>query len=84
MARFLAIVNIFVGSSIVADVMNTLAQMPNVEEVYEVTGEFDIVTLVSTADMDEFQDFLEKKIFKIQGIRGLCYKGLQEIGGQVG
>jgi len=67
-ARFLAIVNIFVGSSIVADVMNTLAQMPNVEEVYEVTGEFDIVTLVSTADIEEFRDFLKNKILKIPGV----------------
>ena len=81
MARFLALVNIFVGSTIITQVMDTLAQFPNVEEIYEVTGESDIVTLISTANVDEFQNFLENKIFKIQGIRGLCYKELQEIGG---
>jgi DNA-binding Lrp family transcriptional regulator len=64
--------------------MTTLSQFPNVEEVYEVTGESDIVTLISTANIGEFHDFLENNIFKIQGIRGLCYKELQEIGGQVG
>ena len=51
------------------DVVKALSQMPNVEEVYEVTGEFDVVTLVSAADIEEFRDFLKNKLLKIKGIK---------------
>ena len=51
------------------EVVQALSQLSNVEELYEVTGEFDVVTLVSVADMDEFRDFLKNKVLKIKGIR---------------
>jgi len=67
--RLLAFVDIFVESPTLDDVVNALNQLPNVEEIYEVTGEFDIVTLVSAADIEEFRDFLKNKLLKIKGIR---------------
>ena len=51
------------------DVVQALSKLSNVEELYEVTGEFDIVTLVSVADIDEFRDFLKNKLLKIKGVR---------------
>lgn len=69
MARLLAFVDIFVESPALDDVVNSLNQLPNVEEIYEVTGEFDIVTLVSAADIEEFRDFLKNKLLKIKGIK---------------
>jgi DNA-binding Lrp family transcriptional regulator len=69
MAGLLAFVNIFVESPTLDDVVRALAEMPNVEELYEVTGEFDIVTLVSAADIEEFRDFLKNKLLKIKGIK---------------
>jgi DNA-binding Lrp family transcriptional regulator len=51
------------------DVVQALSKLPNVEELYEVTGEFDIVTLVSTADIEEFRDLLKNKILKINGVK---------------
>lgn len=51
------------------NVVQALSQLSNVEELYEVTGEFDIVTLVSVADIDEFRDFLKNKLLKIKGIK---------------
>ena len=51
------------------DVVKALNQLPNVEEIYEVTGEFDVVTLVSAADIEEFRDFLKNKLLKIKGIK---------------
>ena len=51
------------------EVVQALSKLPNVEELYEVTGEFDVVTLVSVADIDEFRDFLKNKVLKIKGIR---------------
>lgn len=61
--------NIFVESPCLDEVVQALSKLSNVEELYEVTGEFDVVTLVSVADVDEFRDFLKNKVLKIKGIR---------------
>jgi DNA-binding Lrp family transcriptional regulator len=37
--------------------------------LYEVTGEFDIVSLVSATDMEGFRDLLKNKILKIRGVK---------------
>ena len=50
-------------------VIQALAQLPNMEELYEVTGEFDIVSLVSASDIEEFRDILKNKIMKIKGVK---------------
>lgn len=69
MARLLAFVDIFVESTTLDDVVKALSQLPDVEELYEVTGEFDIVSLVSAADMEGFRDLLKNKILKIRGVK---------------
>jgi len=69
MPRLLVFVNIFVDSSSLDDVLKALSQLSNVEELYQVTGEYDIVALVSAADIDEFRDFLKYKILKIEGVK---------------
>ena len=65
----MAFVNIFVESPNLDDVVRELSKLSNVEELYEVTGEFDIVTLVSAADIEEFRDFVKNKLLKINGVR---------------
>jgi DNA-binding Lrp family transcriptional regulator len=69
MARLLAFVNIFVDSPHMDEVVQALAELPNMEELYEVTGEFDIVSLVSANDIEEFRDTLKNKIMKIRGVK---------------
>jgi len=69
LARLLAFVDIFVDSPTMDEVVLALEKLPNVEELYEVTGEFDIVTLVSAADIEEFRDTLKNKILKIHGVK---------------
>ena len=69
MARLLVFVNIFVESLSLDDVTKALCELPNVEELFQVTGEFDLVALVSAASIEEFRDFLKYKILKIKGIR---------------
>jgi len=69
MAKLLAFIDIFVDSPLLGDVVEALVEFPNVEEIYEVTGEFDIVTLVSTEGIEEFRDFLKSKILKIPGVK---------------
>ncbi|HUK27934.1 MAG TPA: Lrp/AsnC ligand binding domain-containing protein [Candidatus Acidoferrales bacterium] len=69
MSRILVFVNIFVESPTLADVVQALAQYSSVEELYEVTGEYDIRAVVSAASIEEFRDFLKYKILKINGVR---------------
>jgi DNA-binding Lrp family transcriptional regulator len=69
LTRLLAFVDIFVDSPTMDEVVQALGKIPNIEELYEVTGEFDIVTLVSAADIEEFRDTLKNKILKIHGVK---------------
>jgi DNA-binding Lrp family transcriptional regulator len=69
MRRFLASVNIFAESSQIDNVVTALSKLDNIEEVYEVAGEYDIVTLVSTSTLEEFRDILQKQIMKVKGVK---------------
>ena len=69
MSKLLAFVDIFVESPEMDSVLSSLSELEYLEELYEVTGEFDIVTLVSASDIEQFRDILKNKIMKIKGIR---------------
>jgi DNA-binding Lrp family transcriptional regulator len=69
MNRLLESVNIFVDPSQKAQVVTALSELNNIEEVYEVAGEYDIVSLVSASCIEEFRDVMHKKIMKIKGIK---------------
>ena len=49
--------------------VEALSQIDAVEELYEVTGEYDIVTLVYASDIEELSDILKNKIMKIKGVK---------------
>ncbi len=51
------------------DVVKSLSKLDCMEELYEVTGEFDLVTLVSAEDIEEFRDILKNKIMKTVGVK---------------
>ena len=69
MSRILAFVDIFVESPEMDEVVAALYKLSHLEELYEVTGEFDIVALVSATDIEEFRDVLKNKIMKIKGVK---------------
>jgi DNA-binding Lrp family transcriptional regulator len=69
MGRVLAFVNIFVESPLMDSVIEELGSLPNLQELYEVSGEYDIVSVVSASDIEEFRDILVDKIMKIKGVR---------------
>jgi DNA-binding Lrp family transcriptional regulator len=69
LSRLLAFIDIFVESAEMDSVVAALKKLDNLEELYEVTGEFDVVTLVSAADIEEFRETLKNKIMKIKGVR---------------
>lgn len=69
MPRLLAFVDIFVESPEMDNVVAALSKLENLEELYEVTGEFDIVTLISAADIEEFREVLKNRVMKIKGVK---------------
>ncbi len=69
MNRLLASVNIFVEKSQKEKVLQALSELKSIEEVYEVAGEYDIVSVVSASCIEEFREFLHEKIMKIKGIK---------------
>ena len=69
MSSLLAFVEIFVESPEMDNVLSSLSELQYLEKLYEVTGEFDILTLVSVSDIEQFRDLLKNKIMKIKGIK---------------
>jgi DNA-binding Lrp family transcriptional regulator len=45
------------------------AKLPNVEDAFVVTGDYDIILKVRFPDYDEFQHFLVEKVGKINGVK---------------
>jgi len=64
-----AFVGVFVESHLFDDVVQALSKLSNVEELYEVTGEYDIVMLVSAEDIEEFRNTLTNEIMKVPGVK---------------
>lgn len=62
-------VSIFVESCHVDDVVQALSRLVNVEGFYEVTGEFDIVSIVRAPDVEKLRDVLKNGIMKIEGVK---------------
>jgi len=58
-----------VDSAELDQVIVALSKLPNIEEIYEVAGEYDIVSLVSTSCMEELREVLQKGIMKIKGVK---------------
>ena len=69
MNRLLASVNIFVEKSQKEKVLAALSELKVIEEVYDVAGEYDIVSLVSASCIEELRKVLHEKIMKIKGIK---------------
>ena len=63
------ILNLFVDSKELERVIETLAKLPEVTDVYEVTGEYDIVSLLRTENILAFREVLKNKVLKIPGVK---------------
>lgn len=63
------ILNIFVQSTELDRVTRKLLSLSEVKDLYEVTGEYDIVATIETKDIAAFRSFIKEKILPIEGIR---------------
>lgn len=51
-------------------VAEALRDLPEVSDLYEVTGEYDLVALIRTDSITSFRNLLKDKILSIEGISG--------------
>ncbi len=67
--NMLSILSLFVESKKLDSVANELSKLPNIRDLYEVTGEYDLVAVVSVENALEFRKFLKDKVLKIDGVK---------------
>ncbi len=63
------ILEVFVESEELRHVAAELRKMPEVVDLFEVTGEPDIVALITTDSISAFRHLLVSKILRIRGVR---------------
>jgi DNA-binding Lrp family transcriptional regulator len=61
--------NLFVESKELEGVTQALVKLPEVTDVYEVTGEYDIVCMLKVDDILHFRNVLKDKVLKINGVK---------------
>jgi DNA-binding Lrp family transcriptional regulator len=64
-----AIIHIFAESNMIEKVAKQVTKLEEVIDVYEVTGEFDLILYVVSRDISSFREFLKNKILTVQGVK---------------
>ena len=66
MVTFIILLN--VQSNKITEIAEQLAGLPEISEVYSVTGNYDLVVIVRTRSNDEVAELVTKRLGKIDGI----------------
>jgi DNA-binding Lrp family transcriptional regulator len=61
--------NLFVESRELERVTESLVKIPEVTDVFEVTGEYDIVVMLKVENILAFRELLKNKVLKIGGVK---------------
>ena len=61
--------NLFAESKELDKVTEALVKLPEIVDVYEVTGEYDIVVSLRVENMLAFRELLKNKVLKISGVK---------------
>jgi len=65
----LVILNVVVQSQMLEKVTGALEKFPEVTDLFEVTGEYDLVAIIQTESIIEFRK-LTHRVLRIEGIKG--------------
>ncbi len=61
--------NLFVESRELEKVTESLVKLPEVTDVFEVTGEYDIVVELKVEDILAFRELLKNRVLRIPGVK---------------
>jgi DNA-binding Lrp family transcriptional regulator len=66
-----AIFHIFVEQGKLEDVGEVLARIPEVIDVYEVTGECDLIATAKANDLHRLRCLISERLMKMQGVKAV-------------
>jgi len=64
-----AILHIFVEPGKIEDVGEALAKMPEIIDVYELTGEYDIIVTTRTNDLHKLRSLISEKLMRVHDVK---------------
>jgi DNA-binding Lrp family transcriptional regulator len=64
-----AILHIFIEPGKLEDVGEALAKIPEIIDVYEVTGEYDIIATAKANDLRKLRSLISERLMKINGVK---------------
>jgi DNA-binding Lrp family transcriptional regulator len=66
-----AILHVFVEPGKIEDVGEALARIPEVIDVYEVTGEYDIIPTAKANDLRKLRSLISERLMKMHGVKAV-------------
>ena len=63
------VLHIFVDSNALEDVAKEVTKLSEAVDVYEVTGEFDIIAVISAPTIQHFRELIKDRILRIPGVK---------------
>jgi DNA-binding Lrp family transcriptional regulator len=66
-----AILHIFVEPGKLEDVGEALAKIPEIIDVYEVTGEYDIIATAKANDLHKLRPLISERLMKMRGVKAV-------------
>jgi DNA-binding Lrp family transcriptional regulator len=65
------ILHIFVEQGKLEDVGEVLTKIPEVIDVYEVTGEYDLIATSRANDLHKLRSLISERLMKMHGVKGV-------------
>ncbi len=65
----IAVIHLYVEPNKLMKVAQSLSETPEVLDVYEVTGDYDIIAIVASEDINQLRGLLKDKVLKTEGIK---------------
>ena len=66
-----AILHVFVESGKLEDVGEALARIPDIIDVYEVTGEYDLIATAKANDLHRLRSLISERLMKTHGVKAV-------------
>jgi DNA-binding Lrp family transcriptional regulator len=66
-----AILHVFVEPGKIEDVGEALARIPEVIDVYEVTGEYDLIATAKANDLHRLRSLISERLMKMHGVKAV-------------